>query len=246
MAGDGEGVGHQADEVQRQHEHEDREHEGEEPHAFVTGGRAHGRGDEFVGYFRGRLQARRHQALFGGADHQEGGDDDHRGQHESRRIGEHDIGAADMCDREQFDDAELMNWIGGHGLIRALFRSNRSVCSRTTPAARITLRTPAAKPSNRNTISPHGEIPSQRSSSQPISRAHEHACDQFGRHPKPAGIRRRIGGRTRAIHVFGMSVRSCEPVAETLEPRGESSLVVRQFFAITFAHACRQPCFRPA
>ena len=39
----------------------------------------------------------------------------------------------------------------------------------TTPAARITLRTPAAKPSNKNTIIPHGEIPSQRSISQPTA-----------------------------------------------------------------------------
>src|SRR6516164_3145225 len=36
-----------------------------------------------------------------------------------------------------------------------------------TPAERITLSTPAAKPSRRNTVSPHGEIPSQRSMSQP-------------------------------------------------------------------------------
>ena len=41
--------------------------------------------------------------------------------------------------------------------------------SRTTPAARITLSTPAAKPSSKNTMSPQGEMPSQRSSSQPIT-----------------------------------------------------------------------------
>src|SRR2546428_13411920 len=39
----------------------------------------------------------------------------------------------------------------------------------TTPAARITLRTPATKPSNKNTIIPHAEIPSQRSISQPTA-----------------------------------------------------------------------------
>lgn len=37
-----------------------------------------------------------------------------------------------------------------------------------TPATRITLRTPAAKPSSRNTIIPHGEIPSHLSRSHPI------------------------------------------------------------------------------
>src|SRR5262249_10396125 len=36
-----------------------------------------------------------------------------------------------------------------------------------TPAARITLMTPAAKPSKRKTIIPHGEIPSHLSSAQP-------------------------------------------------------------------------------
>src|SRR3954468_20436798 len=38
-----------------------------------------------------------------------------------------------------------------------------------TPAARITLMTPAAKPSKRNTIIPHGEIPSHLSSAQPMN-----------------------------------------------------------------------------
>lgn len=39
----------------------------------------------------------------------------------------------------------------------------------TTPADRITLRTPAAKPSSTKTIIPHGEIPSQRSINQPTA-----------------------------------------------------------------------------
>ena len=37
----------------------------------------------------------------------------------------------------------------------------------TTPAARIILRTPAAKPNSNNTIMPQGEVPSQRSNNQP-------------------------------------------------------------------------------
>jgi hypothetical protein len=39
----------------------------------------------------------------------------------------------------------------------------------TTPADRITLRTPAAKPSSKKTIIPHGEIPNQRSINQPTA-----------------------------------------------------------------------------
>ena len=85
-----------------------------------------------------------------------------RGQHEGGGIGEGDLGVADLGDRKQVDDLEL--WIGSMAMICESFR----FLSRTTPAARITLRTPAAKPSSKNTISPHGEIPSQRSSSQPI------------------------------------------------------------------------------
>ena len=126
--------------------------------------RADGRGDEFVGQFRGRLQPRRHQRLLGGGADQEQGQPEHCDQHEQRRIGEGDLGVADLDDREQLDDAG----IGGSDRRPESFHHSRFL-SRTTPAARITLRTPAAKPSSRNTISPHGEIPSQRSSSQPIS-----------------------------------------------------------------------------
>jgi hypothetical protein len=38
----------------------------------------------------------------------------------------------------------------------------------TSPAERITLSTPAAKPSNTNTMSPQGETPSKRSIIQPM------------------------------------------------------------------------------
>ncbi|MGC1995184.1 MAG: hypothetical protein WA704_14730, partial [Pseudolabrys sp.] len=53
--------------------------------------------------------------------------------------------------------------------------------------------------------------------------------------PEPAGEPRNIGGLTRTGTVFGWPVRLCEPVAETLEPRGESGLVVRRLVAITSA-----------
>jgi hypothetical protein len=66
-------------------------------------------------------------------------------------------------------------------------------------------------------------------------RTHENASDQLCRQPETAGECRSIGSRTRTGAVFGWSVRSCEPFAEPLEPRGESSLVVRRFFAFAFA-----------
>ena len=38
-----------------------------------------------------------------------------RDQHEGGRIGEGDLGAADLDDREQVDDLELVDWVDGHG-----------------------------------------------------------------------------------------------------------------------------------
>ena len=43
----------------------------------------------------------------------------------------------------------------------------------------------------------------------------------------------------------GRTVRRCDPVAETLEPRGESSLVVRRFFAVAFIATRVSHCFDP-
>src|SRR5215831_6011598 len=48
VAGDGERVGDEADHIHRQDEHEQRENEGEELHAFGAGGTAHRRCYEFV------------------------------------------------------------------------------------------------------------------------------------------------------------------------------------------------------
>src|SRR5262249_22222222 len=79
------------------------------------------------------------------------------------RVGEGDLGIADFDDRKQIDNLKLVDWIDSHDY------SSFNCLSRTTPAARITFSTPAAKPSSRNTVSPHGEVPSQRSSSQPIA-----------------------------------------------------------------------------
>ena len=70
--------------------------------------------------------------------------------------------------RGELGDLELMNWIGHRRSFPSSYRPEpRSVSE--TPAARITLNTPAAKPSRRNTIIPHGEIPSHLSSAQPMN-----------------------------------------------------------------------------
>ena len=61
VAGDGEEIGEQAEQVGDQHEHEQREHQREELHALRAGRVAQHRGDELVGHFGDRLQARRDQ-----------------------------------------------------------------------------------------------------------------------------------------------------------------------------------------
>src|SRR6266853_228980 len=53
--------------------------------------------------------------------------------------------------------------------IRPAFRPQRPVLSGATPADLITLITPAAKPSRKNTMSPQGDVDSKRSKPQPIT-----------------------------------------------------------------------------
>ena len=158
-----------------------------------------------------------------------------------------------MRDREELLDLELVDRIHSRDrsfvfparqpsardlLLRTRHCSNPagpSVTCRTTPAARITLRTPAAKPSSRNTIIPHGEMPSQRSSSQPMPAPTRTPATSSVDKPKAAGDPRRIGGRTLTGLTVGRTVGldMAEPFAETLQPRGERGLVGRWLIAIT-------------
>src|ERR1700719_4680973 len=177
------------DHVGDQDEHEQREHQREELHPALANGVAYGVGDEFVGEFGDRLHAPRHELPSGGgAEHQGGGNPD-RDTHVQGRVRESDVNWPDFAERKVFDDLELMDRIGHDrsGFLRFLIPtppahtpSGRTVFdypsggapgsrSGATPAARITFTTPAAKPSNKNTISPHGEIPSMRSSAQPTA-----------------------------------------------------------------------------
>src|ERR1700733_9925914 len=80
---------------------------------------------------------------------------------------------------DQIPDLELVDRIDLHSPVRrpcakALNYSFRSpglwppsALPATTPVERITLSTPAAKPSRRKIISPHGAVRNQRSTSQP-------------------------------------------------------------------------------
>src|SRR3954465_13206826 len=52
---------------------------------------------------------------------------------------------------------------------RFSFRYLRTALSGATPADLITLITPAAKPSRKNTMRPHGDVDSKRSKPQPIT-----------------------------------------------------------------------------
>src|SRR2546430_3681830 len=61
VTGDGEGIGNNADHVQYENEHEEREHQREELHAFRPGRVSQCGRDELVGHFRDRLQPPRHQ-----------------------------------------------------------------------------------------------------------------------------------------------------------------------------------------
>ena len=76
-----------------QHEHEQREHEREELHAFGPGGTSYRRGHEFVSDLGSRLQPRGDKAPARGCANQKESQAQHRGQHESGRIGENDLGA---------------------------------------------------------------------------------------------------------------------------------------------------------
>src|SRR5262249_31632821 len=141
--------------------------------------------DELVGHFSARLQPSGDWgARAGSAEHQRE-DQGERDQHEQRRIREGNLDPADVDDRKEVFDLKLMDGIHdgsspsslrgrraascGGGRIHCFDPGGSNVLLATTPAARITFRTPAAKPRSRNTIIPQGKIPTRRSSSQPMA-----------------------------------------------------------------------------
>src|ERR1700738_1483566 len=206
MAGHREGVGNDPDHVRDHDEHEQREHQREELHAFRPGAASDGVGHKLVAQFGHRLEAPGNELPSGdAADHQQR-NQRHRNEHVGRRIGEGDLLIADVADREDLFDIELVDRInhprgiswsaGDAGALKSMVpplnghscpeprlplappppgRSKingpppqRAFLSGATPADRITLITPAAKPSRKNTIRPHGDVDSKRSKPQPM------------------------------------------------------------------------------
>ena len=137
---------------------------------------------------------------------------------------------ADLAERDELLDLELMNRIGhrrASSSVNCAIGLSLGPCPvpLEIPAARITLSTPAAKPSSRNTISPHGEIPSQRSSTQPMNAPTRTPATSSVESRKPRASA--DGSALRTGPSFGLPARPLllvEPFAETLEPRGESGL----------------------
>src|SRR5262245_13747715 len=76
----------------------------------------------------------------------------------------------------------------GSGRVHFFEPGGSTVLLATTPAARITLRTPAAKPRSRNTLMPLGDIASQRSSSQPMDAPTTTAATNSVESRKPRAI----------------------------------------------------------
>ena len=205
-------------------------------------------GDELVGQFGDRLHPARHQRARPSCRRPAARRDaDHGDHHEQRGIGEGDLVPADVAERDDLVDFELMDRIG-HGRSvsfgaltprAAPRRSNPSDARSssperppdTTPAARITLSTPAAKPSKRNTIIPHGEIPSHRSSSQPMNAPTSTPATSSVESRKPrASADGSVAGRdAEPLRMRGARLVWSSRSPRLLEPRGESGLVGRRF-----------------
>ena len=111
-----------------EHEHEQREHEGEIFHPVGADIVAHHVGDELVGNLGDRLQPRRHQraAVHGvnGEERDEGGGD----HHEQRRVGEGRV-EAEQLEGDEPLDLELMHGVGqAAGAAAAVLCPFRGVC----------------------------------------------------------------------------------------------------------------------
>ena len=99
--------------LEKEHEHEKREHQRKEAHAFLAGGVAQSARDQFVDEFRHRLQARRHQMPSGGRPKEKQRRQANRDQHEDGRVGQMNFSASDLEQPEQILDFKLMDRIGG-------------------------------------------------------------------------------------------------------------------------------------
>ena len=155
-----------------------------------------------------------------------------------------------MSDRKQVLDLKLVDRIhDGSVLRRAL--SQASAVSSSIRIGRVQrlgwnhARCPHHVENTRGEAEQQKHNHSPRRDSEPaIDQPADRRTDQdpgheLGREPKATRDRRRIGGRALTQATFGRTVGMdvAEPFAETLEPRGERSLVRRRLFAIA-SFAC--------
>ncbi|QTK79455.1 hypothetical protein AT6N2_C1762 [Agrobacterium tumefaciens] len=115
LAGDREEIREHAEQVCRQHEHEQRENEGEEHHALFAGAFTQHGGDELIGHFGNGLHAGRDKTAVRRCEIKETRSSSHGRDHEERRIGEGKIDAANF-DRNDRLHQELMGRIVCHRL----------------------------------------------------------------------------------------------------------------------------------
>jgi hypothetical protein len=111
-----------------------------------------GSGDELVGQLDHRLHRARYQTSPGSAANEECGNQRHGKKHVRCGIGERDLSIANLGDREQIADLELMNGIYySHG------RWSFGSLSRTIPASSHHVQNARRRNRSINTINLHGE-----------------------------------------------------------------------------------------
>ena len=111
MGRNGKVIRNEADEVHCQNEREQREHKREEAHPFGSRRTLDGSGDELVGQLDHRLHTAKYQTSPGSAANEECGNQRHGNKHVRCGTGERDLSIANLGDREQIPDLELMNGI---------------------------------------------------------------------------------------------------------------------------------------
>ncbi len=104
MAGECEAVGHHAEQVAEQHEHEEREDDREIPAAFLANRILQQIYDKFVRQLDRDLPAPWNNRAAAHAEYQKRGSHDHRNAHEQGGIRKGDIDSADIDRNDSFDD----------------------------------------------------------------------------------------------------------------------------------------------
>src|SRR6516225_1492884 len=242
LACDCERIGDEPDQIGAKDEHEEREYEGEELHPFGPSRTADGISDEFVANLRDRLQPARHHRAACRAEDQQRGDQSDDDQHVQRRIGETDLMTAQIEERPEIFDFELMDRIDLHGPNRRL---RLAACAaglpvRALPGA-VTDRGGRDEARGAHDIKhARGEAEqdeynqppgrdAEQAIDQPTNTGTDHdACNEFAGETKSLSVARcsRCPLRARTFRMTaGRIARLAESFMEPLESRGESGLV---------------------